>query len=89
MNNQNLRKPREYENPLCAQVGPSFFYLDDYDDDTLAPEGMNTSYNTALQICKNCEHILECAEWGLKYESHGVWGGLTPYDRRNIRTNKK
>lgn len=89
MQNLKLISPENFDNPLCAQVGGSFFYLDDKDDDTLNQENLNLSYNQAISICKNCEHIVECAEWGINKEVYGVWGGLTPYDRIQIRSKRK
>lgn len=87
--NSGLRYPFTYENPLCAQTSPSFFFIDDDDDDTI-PESMKQgSYNEALSICKTCSHVSECAEWGIRYEAHGFWGGLSPNQRRLIRKNRK
>ena len=39
----------------------------------------------AKKICLSCPHKAECAEWGIKNESFGIWGGLTETDRRPIR----
>jgi hypothetical protein len=27
--------------------------------------------------------------WGLKYEQHGIWGGTTPSDRKDIRRKNR
>ena len=89
MSDEKLREPRTYENPMCAQTSPSFFFLDDEDDDTINKETANFSYATALQICKMCEHSAECAEWGIRHEKWGVWGGLTPPQRATIRRTRK
>lgn len=83
-----LVSPQNFENPLCAEVGTQFFFLDDDDDDTINPETANVSYNIALSICKKCIHISDCAEWGIRRERWGVWGGLTPYDRSQIRRKR-
>jgi hypothetical protein len=34
-------------------------------------------------VCGSCPVVLECLRAGLG-EEHGVWGGLTPLDRRNL-----
>lgn len=86
---ENLTDPRDFEKPLCAEVGFSFFYLDDKDDDTIEDASSNPSYALALSICEKCKHISECAEWGVYKEKYGVWGGLTPYDRMKIRKKRK
>lgn len=84
-----LIHPKTFNTPLCAQVGPSFFYLDDDDDDTIDSATANASYKIAIDICSKCSHKSDCAEWGIQKERWGVWGGLTPYQRANIRRKRK
>ena len=76
-----MREPRQYEAPLCAEV----------DGDAWFPEnGANgSSVNIAKSICKVCNHRFECAEWGITYERHGIWGGLTAAERKKIRRKRK
>lgn len=85
----NLIRPDTFDNPLCAEVGTSFFYIDDDDDDTLKHSEKNLSYNVAVDTCKKCSHIDACAEWGIHREKWGVWGGLTPPQRIQIRRKHK
>lgn len=85
---QNLKHPKDFESPLCAEVGSQFFFLDDEDDDTIDKETANTSYAIASGICKKCEHISDCAEWGIRREKWGFWGGLTPNERQAIRRKR-
>ncbi len=80
-----LRAPRTYENPLCAEVSPVFFFIDDADDDTALIKEVSKTYDEAAQVCAKCEHITECAEWGVRHEIHGFWGGLSPEKRRELR----
>jgi len=75
-----MRDPRQYERPLCAEVGTDMFYTEDIDG-----EGKNTISRQARDICKRCQHITECAEWGIHNERYGIWGGLTPLQRDEIR----
>jgi WhiB family redox-sensing transcriptional regulator len=82
----NLRKPSDYENPLCAQVGGDLFYSDDFDE---KGEDSLIRFKMAKKICTDCEHINECYMWGLKYEQHGIWGGTTPSDRKDIRRKNR
>lgn len=76
-----MREPRDYEAPLCAQVG----------GDTWFPEkgGDSTSTLRAIRICQKCIHQSECAEWGIKYERHGIWGGLSAKERKGIRRKRR
>jgi len=75
-----MREPRQYEAPLCAQVGGELWFPDQGGDTTIV--------RTAVQICKECVHRLECAEWGINYERHGIWGGLTAVQRKKIRRKR-
>lgn len=43
------------------------------------------SVNLAKALCDECPIKTACAEYGLKYERQGIYGGLTGYERRNIR----
>ena len=75
-----MRDPGLYENPSCAEVGGDFWF----------PEKADGSMNTvemvmAKKICHTCPHKAECAEWGIKNERYGIWGGLTQKDRRPLQ----
>lgn len=79
-----MREPWVYEHPACAEVGGDFWF----------PEKADGSMNTvemvmAKSICRTCPHKAECAEWGIRNEAHGIWGGLTPRDREAVRRNNK
>ena len=80
------RGPWEFEEPLCSEIGVEMFYTDDKDDKRL---DSTTTYAMAGSICRKCSHIVECADWAIKNELFGFWGGLTPKDRISIRKNKK
>jgi len=75
-----MREPREYEAPLCAEVGGDYWF----------PEkgGHDTNNLMAVRICGQCRHRLECAEWGIHKERHGIWGGLNAKDRKQIRRKR-
>ena len=75
-----MREPREYEAPLCAQVGGELWFPD--------KGGDVTGVSKALRICHQCIHRLECAEWGIHNETQGIWGGLTAQQRRVIRRKR-
>jgi hypothetical protein len=80
-----MREPREYENPLCAEIGGDFWFPEREN-----PENrklLDPSY--AKSICRSCIHKTECAEWGIKNERFGIWGGLTEYERTLLRTKNK
>lgn len=70
-----MREPARYEAPRCAEVDPELFFLEK--GDNLGPK--------VRAICAGCDHKIECAEWGIKHETFGIWGGLTPRERQRIR----
>ena len=72
-----MREPIHYEAPACAEVGGDFWF----------PEKGGSQDNTlyARTICSTCIHKIECGQWGVYNERHGVWGGLTEKERRIAR----
>lgn len=76
-----MREPREYEAPLCAQIGGDFWFPE--------PTGDANDSFRAKRICASCSHQFECAEWGIQNEKHGIWGGLTANERRLLRRQMK
>jgi hypothetical protein len=78
-----MRSPMEYERPLCQEVPWDLFYPE------VPEKEMYSVYLDARKVCNLCEHRDECAEWGITYEIHGMWGGLTPVQREKIRSKRK
>ena len=79
-----MREPREYENPLCAEIGGDFWFPER--DDPENRKLLDPSY--AKSICRSCIHRSECAQWGIKNERFGIWGGLTAHERKVIRRQR-
>jgi hypothetical protein len=79
-----MREPREYEAPLCAQVGGDYWFPETGDD----TDYDYSNLQVAKRICGNCAHRIECAEWGIHNERHGIWGGLTAQQLRIIRKRR-
>lgn len=40
--------------------------------------------NTAIAICGPCPVRIQCADWGLRHERFGIWGGTSERRRREI-----
>jgi len=78
-----VREPREYENPLCAEVSGNFWFPDTQADINAVQDAI-----AAKSICHRCSHRTECAEWGIRKEYYGIWGGLTLRERQVIRRQK-
>lgn len=67
---------------LCREVGVQLFYPED--------GGSGTDiYMLARTICNRCEVRQECLEWALRHEDWGMWGGLTPVERKRLRSKLK
>jgi hypothetical protein len=79
-----LRRPWDFEEPLCAEVGVELFFNVDRDDPKTADMSIG-EYSMARKICGECVHKIECAQWGIENETHGMWGGLSPNERAKIR----
>jgi hypothetical protein len=73
-----MRVPWSFENPACAEVGMELFYPE-------VENGDRVHTQQAINVCNGCPHLAECAEWGIKRERFGTWGGLTAVKRTRIR----
>jgi WhiB family redox-sensing transcriptional regulator len=79
-----VRRPEEFESPSCASVGGDFWFPDKENNE----QQMRLDSKFAKSVCAGCFHKVECAEWGIARERHGIWGGLVERDRRIIRNQR-
>ena len=68
-----MRQPYEYENPACYDLDPNLFI-----------EETKENTPTAINICRQCQHQTECANYGINVMVIGVWGGLTTQQRADL-----
>lgn len=69
----------DFSRANCLGADPEVFF----------PEGGSTSeLLAAKRVCAACEIRETCAEWAIHYEEAGLWGGLLPKERRQIRTER-
>lgn len=62
----------------CQNYPDAFFTFDE--------DGRNNSFLTARELCQQCPIRLICLSYALDNdEEHGVWGGLSPYERDVLR----
>lgn len=67
------------EDALCAQTDPECFF----------PE-KGTSARDAIAVCQQCPVAEECLAFALREQvAHGVWGGKTPFQRRQMLKQKQ
>lgn len=51
--------------------------------------GQDAETRRAVAICNTCPVIAECAAYAIPNEVYGVFGGLTPHARREIRRKRR
>ena len=69
-----------HEDALCAQVGPDLFFPNEETDTTFE----------AVKVCNMCDVREACLEDALfRGEQYGVWGGMTPRQRRKERRKRE
>lgn len=62
---------------LCAQTGPDLFFPEDYRE--------TDKVSDAQAVCARCPVRRQCLNVALERgEEYGIWGGLTPRDRRRL-----
>lgn len=72
-----LRRESWMEQGLCAQVDGDLFYAD---------KGDWANTIKAKMVCRRCPVRRECLLYALENnEQHGVWGGMTPQQRKDLR----
>lgn len=75
---------KEKGTPVCTETAPDIFFIDSEEGAT--PAEVYAGRKLAKQICASCPYQVECAEWAIaKHETLGIWGGLTPRERADIR----
>ena len=78
-----IRPPWKYEKPLCAEIGTEFFFTEEKDEKS-GTERFSV-YEDARKTCSLCSHQSECANWAIKNEKFGFWGGLSAVERKMLR----
>ncbi len=65
----------------CEGVDGDVFFPDGYGDDKT---------RLAKEICATCPVIRECRVWAITHhETEGIWGGLTPGQRKARKPVKR
>lgn len=73
------------EPPLCAQADPEIWFP----SHRATPNSIDrNNINAAKAICAKCPLATACLEWAIEHnEEHGIWGGLTYYERKRLKLN--
>lgn len=62
----------------CTSLGLVWYY-----DEELNPSLRHV--RVAVSMCNACPMVHECRDWGVRHERYGIWGGMTPADRKRER----
>lgn len=73
-----------FPNAACADTtNPDLFFPDTKDE-------LNKVLPTVRETCGSCVHQLECLKFALDEGiEHGIWGGMTPAERKRIQPRRK
>lgn len=55
-------------------------------------KGSDAIHNQRLakELCSGCPIIVQCLDYAMKQnEEYGIWGGLSPYERKQLRNKAK
>ena len=80
-------RPSWWDRANCAGTGPSLWFPE------LVAEGgakrdATDLYVEARKVCAGCEVREECLEVGMTEHFYGIFGGLTPKERRSLRSQR-
>lgn len=71
------------EIPPCQVTDPEAWFPN-------MAEGASGEVATAKKLCQSCPVINECAAYAIAaYEPYGIWGGLGPRERVQLRNGTK
>lgn len=57
-------------------------------EDEHIPDPAQTQADAIKQLCDGCPFQADCADWGIRHERHGWWGGLSEVERKTIRARR-
>lgn len=79
---------RLYEGPQAWQMGAACYRLGKAADKIFFPERGGSTKQAKL-LCQQCEVRIDCLEYALDQRIiHGIWGGLSERERKQIRRNR-
>lgn len=75
-----MKPPRTEDGVVPCTVAPNSWFPDPGDNGTAA---------IAKHLCRTrCRIVEACAEYGIRHERSGIWGGLSPAERAAIRARR-
>lgn len=68
----------------AAEVNPECYNYPDAFFPEVGDAGSDSLW--AKKMCSECPVLAQCADYAIKWEDHGVWGGLSPRQRQKLRS---
>lgn len=75
-----MDRPRYDGSEPCAGIYTELFYPETSGAWEIGPK--------LRALCSNCHLLNECAEYAIRHEAHGWWGGLSARERLQIRSSR-
>lgn len=67
------------DDAACATTGENEWFFPE------GPGNPTVKFNKAKEVCSSCNVVSECLNFAVSNKfDYGVWGGLTPEERREI-----
>lgn len=79
-----INVPKWDGSELCTQVPHELFF--EYETRT---KSGREDVQDLKKLCSNCPRLNECAEYAIKHELYGFWGGMTEQERIAYRKKFK
>lgn len=74
----------------ACRARPGLPWVPDAYSGAVMPIKLRREIAEMKSICGGCVHLIECRDYAMSDASiFGVWGGLTSFDRREIRAGRR
>jgi hypothetical protein len=78
LDRERLAEAPGWELRPCLEIGTVAFY-----------DKRQGAEQEAALWCWGCPVLAECREYALRWESFGVWGGMTEHQRREVNAERR
>lgn len=79
------QRPEWWSQANCAGTDPDLFYPQTQYDGGSSRRAA-ALYRDAAEVCAGCEVKDVCLEWGMEDLHYGMYGGLTPNERKRLHS---
>jgi WhiB family redox-sensing transcriptional regulator len=82
-----IHRPEWQARASCAGSSPDLWFPDMMADGG-TQRAASDLYEEARKVCAGCEVRYECLEWGMSDVDFGLYGGLSPKERRLLKAER-